>query len=34
MEDPIDVRFVGGHDTKAWQIRKRDAKVIRELLVR
>jgi hypothetical protein len=34
MEDPIDVRFVGGRGAICWQIRKRDARVIRELLVR
>lgn len=34
MEDPIDVTVVGGHHAKGWQIRKRDAQVLRELLVR
>ena len=34
MEDPIDVRFVGAHGAKSWQIRKRNGQVIRELLVR
>jgi hypothetical protein len=34
MEDPIDIAIVGGHNATGWQIRKRDAHVVREVLVR
>jgi hypothetical protein len=34
MEDPIDVAVVGGHHAHGWEVRKRDARVLRELLVR
>jgi hypothetical protein len=34
MEDPIDVRYVGGHNANGWEVRKRDSRVLRELLIR
>lgn len=34
MEDPIDIRVVGGGNSVSWEIRKSDFKVLRELLVR
>jgi hypothetical protein len=34
MDDPIDVAVAGGQHAHGWVIRKRDARVLREFLVR
>lgn len=34
MEDPIDTRIVGDNNGSSWEIRKKDFKVTREILVR
>jgi hypothetical protein len=34
MEDPIDVRVAGDYNGSSWEIRKKDLKVVREILVR
>ena len=34
MDDPIDVAVAGGQHAHGWVVRKRDARVLREFLVR
>ena len=34
MDDPIDIRVAGGQHATVWEVRKKDAKVLRELLAR
>lgn len=34
MDDPIDVRVAGGQNATGWEIRKKDLKVVREIVVR
>jgi hypothetical protein len=34
MDDPIDIRVAGDQNATVWEIRKKDLKVVRELLAR
>jgi hypothetical protein len=34
MDDPIDIRVAGGQNATVWEVRKKDLKVVRELLAR
>jgi hypothetical protein len=34
MSDPIDIRVAGDPNATVWEIRKKDSKVVRELLAR